>query len=131
MKKKNNILDKNEIIYIAKDEKFNGSLLFEKLSMKLELYAYAIHKVIGDEFPDALKMTEEEYEEFKPTIMKYLQTEEAKDMNKKYQVEALIMITTESIQGIYQLLNGDNKKIEKSFDNYLSNMIKDIEKELR
>ena len=109
-----------EILYIGKDEKFEGGRTFERISNFMGAFAQSIHRVIFDKFPQVKGMSEDDYKEIEEEVNNYIHSEEAYIKNKEKQLEALAAIATESITTMFQLVDGNDKEVIRAFNNISS-----------
>jgi len=116
-----------KIVEKIKDNEFKGAEIFSNISNDLQSFALAIHKTIKSKYPEAYEMTVEEYEEIDEEIQQWILTDEAIEINKKFQLESLSSIIIECIQGMSNL-NKDKKEIEETILNILEKDNEDTEK---
>ena len=83
---------------------FSGNETYTELARGVDSFLYSIHQTVKSKFPGAFNITEEEYEEkYKTDIEIWLETDEAKQVNKEFQKEALNIVAIEAITAIYKL----------------------------
>lgn len=101
------------IIKTSKRKEFDGAEIFGKINKDLEMFALAIHKTISTKYPSAFEMTNEEYEEIDTELKLWLETDEAQEINRQFQLESLSDILIETINAMHSL-EEDYQKIENT-----------------
>lgn len=122
------MLDKIEILYIAEDKKYSPKDVFNTVATTIDGFAHSIHYATRESFPEALELSEEEYNLKIPEITKFLISDEGKDLINKYEIEALSTIAITAIKAIFQITNGNDKLVRQIFDNRFNDELSKFEK---
>lgn len=120
------MLERIEVLYIGRDEEFEGGRTFERIGNLMSSFAGSIQRVVIEKFPQVVGMNEEDYKDISMDVEKYIHSEEAYNRNKEIQLEALAAIATESLTTMFQLTEGSEEEVKKAFNRFITNEIDKI-----